>query len=309
MDEGVSYLRSIVKAPWIPEDLGMNGRRVVVVGGLAVFGLAYGWLILSGHTSIATSADPGASKSSLWAAAVPALAAMLLTRLIPPRTDVPVPLAEIPRARLRWEAWALLAIAVAFPFTILGLSRTVWYHVLKTLVLLLVALVVIRLCRRFGGGPAARALPRPVVWLAPLPAVLVWFTLSEVWPFARPLTQQLPDPITLAVASLLTLLTASVLEEVFYRGWLQTRFEQLYGRWPAIVVSSLAFAFMHLNRLSSLGPMLGLASIVAFQGVFGLMQGYLWSRYRNIWAVIVIHVVVNLVYVDLVVGAAYSGRG
>lgn len=69
------------------------------------------------------------------------------------------------------------------------------------------------------------------------------------------------------------------------------------------------FAFIHLDRLSSLGLPLGLASIVAFQGVFGLMQGYLWSRYRNLWAVILVHVVVNLVYVDLLVGAAYSGRG
>lgn len=51
----------------------------VVLAEFAVFGLAYGWLILSGNTSIMRSADPGASKSSLWVAAAPALAAMLLT--------------------------------------------------------------------------------------------------------------------------------------------------------------------------------------------------------------------------------------
>ncbi|GAB3425502.1 hypothetical protein GCM10027569_62930 [Flindersiella endophytica] len=282
---------------------------MVVAAGVAVFGLVYSWLILSGNTSIMTSADPGATKSSLWATAVPALAAMLLTRLIPPRTEVSEPLADVPRSRLRWEALVLLALAVAFPFTILGLSKTAWYLVLKVLMLLLAALVVIRLGRRLGGGAVARAIPRPVVWLAPVPAVLVWFVLSEVWPFARPVTQELPDPITLAVASSLTLLTASVLEEFFYRGWLQTRLESLYGRWPAILVSSLVFAFMHLDRLGTLGLGLGLASIVAFQGVFGLMQGYLWSRYRNLWAVIVVHVAVNLVYLDLLVGAAYSGRG
>jgi membrane protease YdiL (CAAX protease family) len=98
------------------------------------------------------------------------------------------------------------------------------------------------------------------------------------------------------------LLTASVLEEVFYRAWLQTRLEVLYGRWPAIMVSSLLFALMHSSRIDAADPLLGLATIIAFQGVFGLMLGYLWARYRNFWVIVFIHVVTNLVYVPMLLG-------
>jgi membrane protease YdiL (CAAX protease family) len=133
-----------------------------------------------------------------------------------------------------------------------------------------------------------------------LPAALVWFYLSELSPLSPPTPSDLPDAVTLAVGSAFTLLTASVLEEVFYRGWLQTRTETLLGRWPAIALSSLLFAVMHLPRFVEDGDLLlGLASVIAFQGTFGLLQGYLWSRYRNLWMPIAVHIAVNLIYVDL----------
>lgn len=263
-----------------------------------MFVLAYAWLLLTGNTEISASADPGAAKLSLWGAAVPTLAAMLLARLVPPKATVPLPLTELPRRRLVKETWVLVAAALTFALTS-GVARDagLLYILAKVVLLLIVPLIAFRLLR--GGGPAAKAVPRPVTWLAPLPAVLAWFLLSEVGPLATPLTANLPDPVTLAVGSLITLLTAGVLEEVFYRGWLQTRIEALYGRWPAILASALLFALMHLSHVDPETPVLGLASIVAFQGVFGLMQGYLWSRYRNIWAIILIHVIVNLIYVDM----------
>lgn len=92
-----------------------------------------------------------------------------------------------------------------------------------------------------------------------------------------------------------------MLEEVFYRGWLQTRLEMLHGRWPAVLATSLLFAFMHIERVPAGAIELGLASTIAYQGMFGLMQGYLWSRFRNIWVIIAIHIAVNLVYIDLLV--------
>lgn len=268
-----------------------------------MFGAAYGWLLLGNHR-ITPSADPGAGTISVWAALVPAVAAIALARLVGPRSDQPVPLEQLPRDRIARETWILLALAVAFPIAAYGTAHGLWYPPLKVLLLLVVPLVVFRLSR--GTGPVARAIPKPVVWLAPLPAVGVWFVLTEVWPFARPLTQDLPDPVTLAIGSLLTALTAGVLEEVFYRGWLQTRLEALYGRWPAILATSLLFAVMHLDRVRPEAIGIGLASIVAYQGMFGLMQGYLWSRYRNIWIVIGVHLVINLVYVDLLFGALRS---
>ncbi|GAA3198401.1 CPBP family intramembrane glutamic endopeptidase [Nonomuraea roseoviolacea] len=269
---------------------------------LTAFAAAYAGLILTGHAGVTASADPGASQLSLWGAALPPLAAMALARLVPPRREPPAPLAGLPRERLLKEAWALVAAAVLFACAapIARGGYELLYPPVKVLLLLVLPLVAFRVFR--GDGPKARAIPAPVTWLAPLPAVVAWFLLAQVSPLAPPLSQDLPDPVTLAVASLVTLLTASVLEEVFYRGWLQTRLEELYGRWPAVMASSLLFAFLHTSHISAAAPLLGVASIVAFQGVFGLMQGYLWARYRNIWAVILIHTLSNLVYVPMLLG-------
>ncbi|MEU7899286.1 CPBP family intramembrane glutamic endopeptidase [Nonomuraea sp. NPDC049152] len=277
----------------------MSRTGLLTGAGLAVFVLAYASLILTGNTVIRQSADPGATGVSLWAALLPQLAAVLLAMLVAPRAAVPQPLVGLPRPRLVRETWLLLAAAVAFPVAVALVGRGLLYPVAKITILLVVPLVGFRLIR--GDGPAARSIPRPVTWLAPLPAVVAWFLLAEVSPLSPPLTQQLPDPVTLAIGSLITLLTASVLEEFFYRAWLQTRLEALYGRWPAILASALLFAAMHVSHINPEAIGVGVASVVAAQGMFGLMQGYLWARYRNIWVIILTHTIVNLVYVDMLI--------
>ncbi|WP_433258221.1 lysostaphin resistance A-like protein [Streptosporangium sp. CA-135522] len=287
----------------VPTETPRALSRLVLTGvGLAVFVLAYGWLLLTGTTEITRSSDPGASGISLWAAVLPPLAALVLARLVPTKREVPSPLTGLPRARLLKEAWILVGTALLLAFVApVVRGQDLLYPLIKILFLLVVPLAAFRLIR--GDGPKATAIPAPATWLAPLPAVVAWFLLSQVGPLAAPLTQKLPDPISLIVGSLITLLTASVLEEVFYRGWLQTRLEALYGRWPAIMTSSLLFALMHSSRLHADALLLGLATIVAFQGVFALMLGYLWARYRNIWVIILIHTLTNLVLVPLLVSA------
>ncbi|MGH3972082.1 MAG: lysostaphin resistance A-like protein, partial [Pseudonocardiaceae bacterium] len=52
---------------------------------------------------------------------------------------------------------------------------------------------------------------------------------------------------TEAVATLVFLfLINATLEEVFYRIWLQTRLEHVFGRWPAIMAASLLWAMWHV---------------------------------------------------------------
>ena len=271
---------------------------LMTYAGVAVFALAYAWRLSTGNTEVVQSSDPGAASSSLWAAALPPLTAIVLARLVSPVRKVPMPLADLPGPRLRREAWMLVTVAI-LQSLVTPLAQGGLYPLVKVLVLLVIPLVALRVIRR--DGPKARAIPAPVTWLAPLPAVLAWFLLAHVGPLAVPLTQDLPDPVTLVVGSLITVLTASVLGEVFYRGWLQTRLEALYGRWPAIMTSSVLFALMHSSRIEDDAPLLGLTSIVAVQGMFGLMQGYLWARYRSFWVIVFIHVVTNLVFVPLLI--------
>jgi membrane protease YdiL (CAAX protease family) len=151
----------------------------------------------------------------------------------------------------------------------------------------------------WSGARSHRGALRPAVrWLAPVPALVVWGYLF----FSSPLAGDFDlsgyrqyDRVYLAGAMLLTFLGASVAEELFYRVMLQTRLEALFGRWPAIVATALLFALMHVNRLQD-GPVaVMLAVIVVFNGGFGLFVGYLWSRYRNLVAIIVAHGAVNSV--------------
>ena len=275
-----------------------GATTVLTAAGLAVFAAAYGWLLLTGASEVTASSDPGATGVSLLGAIFPALVAVVIALVVPPHAQ-PILLDGVPTARVRQEVLVLVGLAVAFPLSVLAVPDDLAYPLLKVGLLVVVPLVVFRLLR--GTGPVARTVPRPLVWAAPCAAALAWFLPSQVGPLATPLTQVLPDPVTLAVISLITLLTAGVLEEFFYRAWLQTRLERLIGVGPAVVAQALLFAAMHVGHITAHpgGLVTGVAGALAVQGVFGLMQGVLWARYRNIWVIVAIHVVTNLVYVDM----------
>jgi uncharacterized protein len=133
---------------------------------------------------------------------------------------------------------------------------------------------------------------RSATWY-PWPALLAWGALAFAVPTDLTPYEDL-DPVVLWVGAAITLLTASLLEEWFYRVTLQTRLEALYGRWPAIVATALLFAAMHLpSHLDTDRPWLAVAAMVAFQGLFGVFVGYLWSRYRAAWAIMLVHAAVN----------------
>ncbi|MEJ3746206.1 CPBP family intramembrane glutamic endopeptidase [Actinomycetes bacterium KLBMP 9797] len=274
--------------------------RVLTIAGLLLFAAAFAGLLLTGHTEVRTSADDEAPLVPLAAVVVPLAAGLLLTRLVPPR------LPSLPRtggpAR---QAYALVGLALAYPALILLTGTGPWYGLLKVTVLLGGGWLVLRIWRadapggRMAGADAAahrRALRPAVRWLAPLPALAAWVYLA----YYSPLTgdQDLSeyrewDRVYLAVAMLLTFLTASVTEELFYRVMLQSRLEARLGRWPAIMASALLFALMHVNRLHDGPPGVMLAVIVLFNGGFGLFVGYLWARYRSLPAIIATHGAVN----------------
>ncbi len=93
-----------------------------------------------------------------------------------------------------------------------------------------------------------------------------------------------------------------MIEEIFFRGMVQTRLELLMGRVPAVVLAALLFAGAHAvsghfnpaNPLSYTGFVEGAGASVLTFGLLGLLLGYVWLRYRNIW-------VNGLLYTGLVV--------
>ncbi|MEV0899665.1 CPBP family intramembrane glutamic endopeptidase [Actinoplanes sp. NPDC049802] len=276
--------------------------RALTVAGLAVLAGAPILLLLTGHTSITTSADDEAAAVPLAAIVVPYLVGLILIRLVPPVLPVLDIAGGDPRAVLSRQArWltvvALLFTVLAVAVRAAGLKDV--YPLLKVLVLLGGGWLV--LWRIKGGRRPGRAhrerVPRLWYWLGPVPAILVWGYLF----FYSPLVGGGTDVsgyagwnrAELAAAAIFSLLTASVLEEWFYRMMLQTRFEALWGRWPAIVAATLLFVAMHAYRLVE-GEVFGTAlGLIVSTGGLGLMAGYLWSRYRNPWAIFVVHGATN----------------
>lgn len=86
--------------------------------------------------------------------------------------------------------------------------------------------------------------------------------------------------------SLITLLgllvTGTIVEEVFYRGYLMERIVLLTGKmWVAVLVSWLAFTFVHL-RFFGLGPTLDVSAMSAALVL-------LYAKERSVWPCVVVH--------------------
>ncbi|RSM54639.1 CPBP family intramembrane metalloprotease [Actinoplanes sp. ATCC 53533] len=294
--------------------------KLLTAAGLALPLLAVIVLLLAGRTSLAVSADEEAAGIPLAAVVVPLAVGLLLTRLVPWRLPaltvsarapaVLVPLgpagpavaepAEPTGVNLRRQAVGLVVIAVVFPLVSPVRSAPggdLLYPALKLLLLLGGGWLVLR---RWPAPSPARGhralLPRRWYWLGPAPAVLAWAWLGHYSPLAgEPDLSGYAtiDPVFLAGAAVFTFLTASVTEEIFYRVLLQTRLEALLGRWPAIAASALLFAALHVHRYGD-GPAWEITAVILVSsGGLGLLTGYLWARYRNVWALIVLHGAAN----------------
>ncbi|MBG0738261.1 CPBP family intramembrane metalloprotease [Paeniglutamicibacter antarcticus] len=130
-------------------------------------------------------------------------------------------------------------------------------------------------------------------WWAPAIVIVLWVIVSQVAPWNSTFDIGGLDPALVVTAAVATALTAGVGEELFYRRWLQTRLEAGLGAWSGIVIGSLAFALMHLGSHGTGEFFLDVARVIVVQGSFGLFLGIMWWRYRNLFANVVVHVIVN----------------
>ena len=236
------------------------------------------------------SRDPGAPTVPWWVTLLPAAAGIALTLLIPPR-PAPQPAIGTSPARLASSLWALLAIAALFPVLVLALDigGSPAYLLVKFLLITVAAAAVVAAVKGVRIDRASGTWR----WWAPALVIVVWTALSQIAPWNPSASAPDVDPVYFAVAALLTALTAGVGEELFYRRWLQTRLEAALGAWPGIALTALLFALMHVGSHGSGDVLLDLARVVVVQGSFGLLVGIMWWRYRNLTAIIVVHLIVN----------------
>ncbi|GAB3483719.1 lysostaphin resistance A-like protein [Nocardiopsis coralliicola] len=130
-----------------------------------------------------------------------------------------------------------------------------------------------------------------------------WWGLAAVAASAAITAVDLPDvrppPALLIAAVAVLLLGSAAIEEVFFRGMVQTRIELLLGPAPAVVCTALLYSFAHalvgpIDASSGIGAdgfLHGTATAVLTYGVQGLLLGYIWIRYRNTWVNTLLHAV------------------
>ena len=271
---------------------------VVGAAGLAAIIGSCVWLLATGRDEVRYTAD-SADTVALWRLWLPALVGLALTRLVPPRLPPVDLLGDADARQVRREA-AICALAAAVYAIVLPLGGRpppdLWYIAVRVVLLVGVPLAVLRTDRRLIPTPPPEARPGRWYWAGPAVSVAAWFALDWIGPFGPPDAPRDAggaEGLTLLALVAMGFVINSLLEEIVYRFWLQTRLERVLGVWPGIVVTSLLWAVWHVAIQGTGDLAYDLAAAVARQGVLGLFLGSLWSRYRNPWAVIIVHGAVN----------------
>lgn len=112
------------------------------------------------------------------------------------------------------------------------------------------------------------------------------------------LSKSLPSLNTIFREYLYFLLVIALPEEIFFRGYLQTRLGYILGAWKGIIAASLLFSFMHIpNIIFNLK-----ASIFSSDFYFfiispflgGMIFGYIFLRTRSVIGLVLLHSLVDL---------------
>ena len=268
-------------------------RRVglLVIGGASVVWLASLIVILTvSPTGMQVSSDPGVNPVAHWVVLLPSAVGIALVLVLPPKSPRrPVVLDK--RRPFITTTISLIALAALFPIAVASVPLEGEFYVLaKLLLFMIVPGVLLAIFRHSVKISWSKSASR---WWAPAIVIAAWTALSQIAPWNPTFDLSDYDPLFIVVAATATALTAGVGEELFYRRWLQTRLEVAIGAWPGIALASLAFGLMHLGSHGTGEPVIDVAQVIVAQGTFGLFLGIMWWRYRNLLAIILVHIIAN----------------
>lgn len=265
-------------------------ERWVLISAAAIWLVSFAVLLATSPSGTPVSSDANARAIPYWITLLPVAVGIALVLLLPLHSPSRPAAIREPR-RFAVTSIGLIVLAVIFPVAVASIPLEGELFILGKLLLLMIVPAVLLLAFRRGvtihwNRDSSR-------WWAPAIVIIVWTTLSQVAPWNPPFEVAGFDPAFVVVAAVATALTAGVGEELFYRRWLQTRLEAKLGAWTGIIVASLAFALMHLGSHGTGDVLTDIARVIVVQGSFGLFLGIMWWRYRNLLAIIVIHIIAN----------------
>lgn len=307
------------------QDAGWKSQENVIwlVGGIFLFFVSGVVLLATGETTVPLGgeAEEG-TVIPIWTIAGPTLIGLLLIRLFPPTLRVPNPVDRLTQEQVRRGFYPAIGIAVAFPVIVAGVGYLVgdiniaWFG-LKIIFFLVVTFVLLR---RYGGMPTLSAPTGDVrfwYWVAPIVVAVVYLASLTVGPFApeQQFAEEMLDSSALIGfllgATVWNFINAGLAEELFFRAYLQSRLEVIWGQWSGIIIAAILFAIMHApwqyyihwhgqTGLVSGDIALSVASVVLYNGAVGLVAGYHWSRYRNFWVLVLMHTGWNVIPLYLI---------
>ncbi len=261
----------------------------VIAAGLVIYLGAAIAVVVGAAGQIRFTADSSAT-IPMWHPWIPAAVGIALTLVALPQRSQPV--LATSRDRVDVVVLTLLAITFATLLVLLGPTEPN-YTVLKVGLLVICPLLLFAVGRRQGPDPDFVDDPPGHRWRPMIP-VLGWAATYLVLSAHGPSQRINVDSVTLVAGLVLGFLVNAVVEEFFYRRWLQTRWARvLGGTWPAIIVSSLLWASWHIAIQGTGDLGMDLANTIVNQGVTGLFLGLLWARGQAMWPLLATHGLMN----------------
>lgn len=150
-------------------------------------------------------------------------------------------------------------------------------------------------------------------WLIALPVIVFFNQIFELLKASFFKKNELPDQIAVyflkkiqgniplfLFAALLVIFIVPIIEEILFRGILQTFLRKFLSIKPSILISSLCFAFFHYS------PMQGLANIMIIGSlfIFALFLGFVYEKRGSLFAAISLHgifnmfTIINLIFIN-----------
>ena len=197
-------------------------------------------------------------------------------------------------ARMSWRDAVVLAIIVAAYF--LRWLQAAWpgpaLMLFSKLFLADVALYSFLIIRRLEGGyclvPSFSAFKVGLrEWVFYLPIALL---LGELTGFIH-FHAAIPEGRTVLAAIFLTFLLVAIPEELFFRAILQNLLETRFSRTVALALASVLFGLSHFNHGAPFNWRYVLLATVA-----GVFYGRAWRANRQIFAAVVTHTAVDVVW-------------
>lgn len=275
-----------------------NKTDWIVYIGLTVILMSALWIVIQNEGMIEISADHNLTVP-FWHQWIISGILIILILVLPAKTVDNTPFKMAEEKIVGRQAFILVILAVLFAVVLIALPSeySSMYFPLLKIVLLMIA-PMIMLCyfehQRLNNKVPKESYLENNQWLFPLIVTITWAILFFFSPFGPPDAPEYQISfLMLGVGALFSFLLNSVLEEIFYRVWLQTRLEALLGTWPAIMVSSVLWAVWHMAIQGGDSLDIAFSNVLVNQGVTGLFLGFLWAKYRNIWILIIIHGLMN----------------